>query len=73
MTLPCACARYKTLRVYEVMTDSAASLVEYARKAAPAPAFEVIDAIGSSLTSIQQAGHPSARDPAVHHAPADRW
>lgn len=40
------------------MTDTAASLVEYTRKAAPEPVSDVVSAVGSSLTSIQQAGRP---------------
>ena len=50
------CARGKTLYAYQVMNETAAGLVEYAQKAAPD--FEVVSAFGSSLTSIQQAGHP---------------
>ena len=61
MTIPCECARYKTLRVYEVMTDTAVSLVEYARKTGPAPFFEVVYVMSCSLACILQAGHPGLK------------
>ena len=43
--------------MYEVMTDTAASLVKVAREALPS--YVVVGAIGNCLRSIQLARHPS--------------
>ena len=42
--------------MYEVVTDTAASLLEVAREAAPE--FLVVAAVVYSLRCMQQAGHP---------------
>ena len=48
---------YKQLQVYNVLTDTATSLVEFAREAQPALEGIAIAAIGFSLWHIQQARH----------------
>ena len=49
--------RYKRLQVFELLTDTATSLVEFAREAQPVSEASQVAAIGLSLKHIQQARH----------------